>query len=134
MAKADTDPTTADESRGAVSIQLTFRDWVFPWLRIHYLGTQQRTALLDRVKLTPALVADPEQVKAQVETIAPDTGLLGRMRGFEVVKDAVTAMGKVATPPAPAILKSATEAVSLKQAIEAPVVGPQFSRVMLMRR
>jgi hypothetical protein len=31
FAKPDADPTTADGTRGAASIQLTFRDWLGPW-------------------------------------------------------------------------------------------------------
>jgi len=36
LARADSDPTTPDRARGAAAIRVGFRDWVAPWLLLHY--------------------------------------------------------------------------------------------------
>jgi hypothetical protein len=89
LAKADTDPTTADQNRGSASLQLSFREWVVPWLRLSYLSKERTAELAKTVEIDPANLAKADVLKTQIQTVAPATGMIGRMLGFEAVQQAV---------------------------------------------
>ncbi len=95
VARADADPTTPDQARGAGSIRVGFRDWVGPWLQFHYFDpVQLQPAVVDiRTKLQPHFTPDyfdsVNRLKNEVTTlVGPDRGLVGRIRDLQVVHGA----------------------------------------------
>lgn len=104
FAKPDADPTTADGSRGAASIQVNFRDWLGPWV-------------FDFVTPTPEVV-DP-----QLDVLRPVFELQEPLLGFQ---DYVVAeYGKTG------LLGKKQLIGALEQAIERinPGAGPQRADV-----
>ena len=95
VARADADPTTPDQARGAGSIRVGFRDWIGPWLQFHYFDpVQLQPAVTDiRAKLQPHFTPDYfdsiDRLKTEVSTlVGPDRGLVGRIRDLQAVHGA----------------------------------------------
>ena len=95
VARADADPTTPDQARGAGSIRVGFRDWIGPWLQFHYFDPiVLAPAIADiRTKLQPQFTADyfdsVSRLKDEVTTlVGPDRGLVGRIQDFQAIHGA----------------------------------------------
>jgi hypothetical protein len=95
VARADADPTTPDQARGAGSIRVGFRDWIGPWLQFHYFDPiVLAPAITDiRTKLQPQFTADyfdsVSRLKDEVTTlVGPDRGLVGRIQDFQAIHGA----------------------------------------------
>jgi archaellum component FlaC len=123
FAKADADPLTPDSSRGGSSIQVTFRDWIGPWVDIHYLDPVEikkdlpdiRTKL--QQKFTPDYLDSVKRLKEEIVTLVPDDGgLVGKLRGYQTVHDALDG---VSTP------HSAELVAKVTQTVQQAVVMPQ---------
>jgi len=123
FARRDGDLLTPDQSRGVSSIQVTFRDWIAPWIITEYFA---ETALLVqnfRNRLAPKITANlPETVqniRAEVSELVLDRGLIGRQRDYQVIRNA---LDEVTTPQPPAFLNSLTrsmqDAISVQQGLE----------------
>src|SRR5262249_55647917 len=87
VARADADPTTPDQGRGAATIRVGFRDWIAPWLTLHVFDPVVLSpAIADfRTKLQPHFTADyfdsVTRLKNEVGTLVGDNrGLVGRIR------------------------------------------------------
>jgi hypothetical protein len=91
FAKTDADPKTPDQSRGAASIQVTFRDWVRPWILMHYMAPDRTTGLVnDVVERVGASAGKPEEVEKQVASvIAEEDGLIAQARTYEAARIAL---------------------------------------------
>jgi uncharacterized protein YqgV (UPF0045/DUF77 family) len=126
FAKADADPLTPDSSRGGSSIQVTFRDWIGPWIIFDYLDpVETAKAVPDiRKKLEPRYTPDyldsVKRLKEEIGTLVPDDhGLVGKIRGYQVVHDALDG---VTTPHSAELVAKVTQtvqqAVVLQQTFE----------------
>jgi hypothetical protein len=88
FARADRNPTTASESLGVNSIQVTFRDWIKPWIRF-YLDRDRLKASIDKYiqvikdKIKPDFIF-AEAIADIVNNIIDENnnfkGLVGRVR------------------------------------------------------
>lgn len=92
MAKPDSDPTTADYSRGASSIQITFRDWINFWIHDYVLDTGP--AVVDIVPaIRPLLTLPAADATLQFRDLMfnrlADKGVIGRMKTFDAFKQAI---------------------------------------------
>ena len=97
MAKPDGDPTTADYSRGASSIQITFRDWINYWLNDYVLDINPGVATI-LPDLTPIFTRPLAEASIDfsdyMATNLVNKGVIGRMKTFDIFKEAV---GRVST-------------------------------------
>ncbi len=93
IATADSDPRTPDRGRGYSSIQITFRDWVNPWVNLGWLGTIPEVvpgfmAILD-VQIVPDYMGTIVGVQEQVDEVMVDLGILGRLRNYKAFGEAM---------------------------------------------
>jgi hypothetical protein len=91
--RRDSDPVTPDQSRGVSSIQVTFRDWMYPWIITDYFVETGPLVSDFRDRLGPKIVDNLDEsvfnLKAEVSDFVLDKGLLGRQRNYLVIQDAL---------------------------------------------
>ncbi len=111
--KPDSDPTTADGALAAASIQVTFRDWIAPWIVVDYFPaiTNLRLDYRDRFRnlLTPDFGVTMGNIVSSVNDIVRNKGILGKQRDLLAVDDAVG--GLVAGGVAPQYMADLVQAV-----------------------
>jgi hypothetical protein len=116
VAKADSDPRTADASLGACSLQVTFRDWVGPWFTLDYLGDVPLLADNYRDRLGPRVDTDyagsARRLREEVETIVGGKGIVARQRDYLAIR---SALGSVTVTSPPPFFSDLTE--SIRQAV-----------------
>jgi len=92
MAKPDGDPTTADYSRGASSIQITFRDWINFWINDYVLDVEPAVADI-MPDLEPIFTLPLAEATVQFQDVMFDQlaekGVIGRMKSFDILKEAL---------------------------------------------
>jgi archaellum component FlaC len=122
FAKDDSDPTTADPNRGSSSIQITFRDWVRPWLVIDYWGRLDTVSdeLIHRFvpKVGITLEGSVENLRGEVSELVKNRGVVGKLRTYDamdVAFDKLHVEGKTFMPD---LSKSMRAAVGLQKSIE----------------
>jgi hypothetical protein len=133
-ARADSDPTTPDQARGGGSIRVAFRDWVAPWLLLHYLHPEVLAPKIGdfRVKFQPHFTADyfdsVGRLRAEIGTsIDPTGGLVGRIRDLQAAHGALD--GVSVSQPADVVDKvraTVQTAIVFQQSME-PVQAATFS-------
>ena len=93
FARHDSNPVTPDQSRGVSSIQVTFRDWIYPWIITEYFVETGPLVENFRDRLGPKIVDNLDEsvfnFKAEVSDFVLDKGLLGRQRNYLVIQDAL---------------------------------------------
>lgn len=101
FARRDSDPVTPDQSRGVSSIQVTFRDWIFPWIITDYFVETGPLVADFRDRLGPKIIDDLDEsvfnVKTEVGDFVRNKGLIGRQRNYLVIQDALDTVN----PPDP---------------------------------
>lgn len=124
FARRDGDPVTPDQSRGVSSIQVTFRDWIFPWITIDYFVKTGPLVENLRERLAPKISDDFGRsvinVKTEVKEFVSSSGLIGKQRDYMVVREA---LAEVDVPrPLPFDLVSLTkplqDAIGVQQMLE----------------
>ena len=123
FAKDDSDPTTPDQSRGVSSIQITFRDWIIPWIILEYFPETDTLADDFRERLIPRLTSDFGQsvynIKTEVNEFVTNMGLVGKQRNYQI---AHKALDQMTVPKPPAFLNTLTQsmqdAITIQQALE----------------
>ncbi len=90
LAKPDADPTTPDGARGAGSIQVTFRDWLWPWT-LDYLDDFQPLQNLVLQQYTPLFLQANvyDQVQQKVQTDLGQYGMIGRKKYLNAAQKAI---------------------------------------------
>jgi len=134
VARADSDPTTPDQARGAGSIRVSFRDWVGPWLLLHYLDPVVLAPAVDdfRIKLQPHFTADyfdsVSRLRNEIGTLVqPSRGLVGRIRDLQAAHGALD--GVAVGHPAELVAKvrgTVQTAIVFQQSME-PAQASTFS-------
>ncbi|GAK58623.1 hypothetical protein U27_05597 [Candidatus Vecturithrix granuli] len=123
FAKRDSDPRTPDQSRGISSIQITFRDWIFPWITLDYM--EETASLVKNIsdrfapKVTKNFSESVTFIKSEVNDIVRDKGLIGKQRDYKVIN---AALDQLNVPQPPEFLnkltKSIKNAVNIQQTLE----------------
>lgn len=130
MAKPDSDPTTADYSRGASSIQITFRDWLSNWINDYVLDIDPGVSRI-LPDLRPIFERPIRQAVPDTEDFINDSlaglGVIGRAKQYGVLKGVIGQLGNATTDPAVNRFRDQTfqalaaqEATDVSQLIYAP--------------
>ncbi len=128
FAKADGDPTTADHCSGCSSIEVTFRDWIGPFVQLQYLNdlnplTVDLTRDL-RASLGKGLRASVENFKQVIKRRVSDRGSVGRLRQLSAVTRAIDQLEVEDAPDfLPVLKQSIRDAVSLQKSLDSVHLG-----------
>lgn len=94
MSRSDNDPTSPDRGRGGSSIQITFRDWIGPWIVVDFFD-QGKDRIDDALKVLQPKI-DPSRygislinLKDEIAQRVQDLGTLGRIREYRVMSEAL---------------------------------------------
>jgi hypothetical protein len=126
--KSDDDPTTADAPRGASSIQITFRDWLGPWIIVDYIPNF-KTKVPDLVNIfhgsiAPDYTESAFRIKDKLQARVQNFGLLGKTREYEAAREAMDQLNPPGNVPFLGQLKdSMKSAVTLQQSFQAAQVN-----------
>lgn len=124
--KNDSLPTTPDPARGVSSIQVTFRDWIGPWIVGDYFVETGSLVQDVRDRLTPKVTDDMAEsflnLKDEVSDFVLDKGLVGKQRNYRVVSEA---LDRLVLPRPPAFLNKLTKAVQDAASIQQVLGGVQ---------
>jgi len=131
LVKNDVDPGTPDHGRGASSIQMTFRDWITPWILMDYvfetgpLEANFKQTLEAKVNLDFTQTA--KNLQEEVKRSTQDKGVLGKQRVYKALHESLGKLTPVNSPPfLPELAKSMREAVNTQYSLlgsQATVVG-----------
>jgi hypothetical protein len=125
VVKPDTNPTTPDAALGTASLQVTFRDWLGPWIVLDYLDVFQspdivviRDDLFDSLATT--LPDSLAAVTDKIATLVEDRGALGRARTLQLVDLALGDLDAAGVTPAFAdvLANTVQQAVRVQQTLE----------------
>lgn len=123
--KGDNDPQTPDVTHAVSSTQVTFRDWIWPWIHLDYLSELEIKPLVavyrDRLRprVTGDFVKSIDLLRKEVKKIVGLRGILGKQRDYQAVHTAFDTL-TVQQPPAffNNLTQSMQDAVSIQQTIE----------------
>lgn len=121
--RKDSDPLTPDQSRGASSIQITFRDWVAPFIHLDYLPLATGLARDLVGTLSAGVVADLGtsivNLRDRVGGVTRNLGVLGRQKGYLAVRQALDEIPDALGPAfVPDLKRAMRDAVSLQQTLD----------------
>lgn len=132
MVKPDADPTTPDGALASAALQVTFRDWLGPWIVVDYLNPP-RTGLAEladiRVRLAESVATTFSEsvigMASRVGELVAERGLLGRMRTFELVDVALETLALDTDPPPflDDVRATMRQAVRVQQTLEPSQAG-----------
>lgn len=125
VAKPDSDPRTPDAALGMSSVQVRWRDWIGPWILHDYLDPGRLGPLVGPVRdrLAPKVTKSYAQslvlLKTEIEDFVRPAGLVGKLRDYKLVGDALDQMS-VADPPVffTPLTQTIQQAVVMQQTIE----------------
>jgi hypothetical protein len=122
FAKADADPRTPDHSRGVNAIQVTFRDWLGPWILLDYFPRFRDLVPLAVDRLRPTVGIDYrgslDRMKDVVRQRFVPLGALGKAREFEVLRHAIDVLDVPQREFLPELRQSMKSAVTLQQTVQ----------------
>jgi hypothetical protein len=121
--KTDGDPLTPDAARGANAIQVTFRDWLGPWIIIDYIPnfTVKVPQLVNVFQgaITNDYQQSANRMKDLVQQRVQTFGLLGKTREYEAMRGALDQVNPSQPVPFLGQLKdSMKSAVTLQQSFQ----------------
>jgi hypothetical protein len=122
LVKNDSDPLTPDPSRGAGSIQVTFRDWIGPWILLDYLPDTSALELDFVSRIAPRITADFDEtvrnVKGEVNDLVRDKGLVAKQRSYAAARNAFDRVS-VSQPPTffNTFVRSMQDAIDIQQSL-----------------
>ena len=134
MVKDDSDPLTPDESKGAASIQVQFRDWIGPWINDYVNDWEVYipgiVGTLETQWGSGVFKQDLEVAFGLVEEHVGMMGAVGRQKYYNSVIDAINQVDVVDPPPYMNELRdSVKHAVSVQQMQENPGVALKGNQV-----
>ncbi len=125
FAKPDSDPTTADSSLGVSSLQMTFRDWIGPWI-VDFINppVAELPVGIYRDRLRPKITGRYQEstglIKAEIADIVRDKGLLGKQRDYRILNEALNQLDPEVSPPfLNTLTESMRDAIGIQQALGA---------------
>jgi hypothetical protein len=102
--KPDSDPTSADGALASASIQVTFRDWIAPWIIVDYLpggaGLQIDYGNRFRNRIGPDLGLAMNGIVEEVNDIIAGKGIIAKQRDLLAVESAIGGLTFDGNPPA----------------------------------
>lgn len=126
--KGDSDPSTPEPGQGVCSIQVTFRDWIGPWINLDYIprsvdiakdlgGVLQNNTGRDFAETTI-------KFKDKLTERVKDKGLIGRQRDFQAAFIALDDLSGTAggDPYVRDAARSVRGAIGLQQTLESSEV------------
>lgn len=137
FAAADGDPRSPDQSRGVSSLQVTFRDWIGPWLNLDYLTETSELSKLVSEKLKGSIrgthAESVGRIREFLTDFTVDAGVLGKVRNYGVVDEAFRLVD-LPNPPEyyDALANNMRSAVKLQQSLvdtDSPVAVDAFTNV-----
>lgn len=137
FASADGDPRSPDQSRGVSSLQVTFRDWIGPWLNLEYLVEIGDLSKSVSEKLKGSIRGTHAESVGRIREFLNDftveAGVLGKVRNYGVIDEAFTLVD-LTNPPEyyDALANNMRSAVKLQQSLvdtDTPVAVDAFSNV-----
>jgi hypothetical protein len=125
FAKSDNDPTNPDIRRGSDSILVTFRDWITPWINLEYLDDAELSPLIldTRNKFASKVTTNYQDtsrfMKSEVGRMVTNDGLIGKMRSYRVIDQALDGL-TVANPPEflPGLTQAVQQGVQVQHTLE----------------
>jgi chaperonin cofactor prefoldin len=133
--KADSDPTTPDQSRGVSSIQLNFRDWVSPWI-IDYFDIPSPEIDDFVPQFIPRIIPDDLRgsligFNDEVLGLIQNDGLIGRHRGYKLADTVIGQVGAELVNPVPfmsELRQTSQQAIAAQQTMDVlQVAMPEFA-------
>lgn len=101
--KEDNDPLTADLNLAGSSIQVTFRDWISPWINIGYFGDIQSSETAIRERLIPRVNEDYMLTSQgwldEITGYLSGRGIIGRQKGAMAAERALGGLTVTDPPP-----------------------------------
>jgi hypothetical protein len=134
FARSDNDPTTPDKRHGAESILITFRDWITPWIHLEFLDPAlmepeiQDARTRFGAKVTVNYQDTAKFLKNEVDGLVQENGLIGKMRKYQVIDQALDGL---TVANAPEFLPGLTQAVQLGVRIQHTMENVQADAVGL---
>jgi hypothetical protein len=134
---ADGDPRSPDQSRGVSSIQVTFRDWIGPWLNLEYLVETKELSSKVSEQLKGSIrgthADSVGRIRKVLDEFTFDVGTLGKLRNYGVVDEAFTLVD-LPNPPEyfDALAQNMRSAVKFQQSLvdtDLPVAVDAFTNV-----
>ncbi len=128
FAKADSDPRTPDHSRGVNSIQVTFRDWISPWVVLDIIDESEIDKFIPgyKAEILPTIKDDylttVKLMKKKIDDLVRDEGLIGKLQGYRAISKT---LGQVDGPQAflPQLTDAMQKAIGIQQTLETAQVG-----------
>ena len=122
FAKHDGNPSTPDASLGVSTIQVTFRDWISPWITLDYLEELPRLGnlYLDRLKpkIDNDLLGSMGRIKDVVGDIIHNKGLVAKQRDYLALYDAAGRVSAPNTSFTTQVAQAVQNAVAIQQTLE----------------
>ena len=133
FAKEDSDPLTAEAAHGVASIQVSFRDWITPWIIVDYFDRVKDMVPAVRERLGPKVTRDykesMELMRDEVREIVRDRGVLGKVRDYEAINTALDVLAPAGAPDfLNTLSRSVQAAVGLQQSLEQSQASAMGSR------
>ncbi|MDX2504024.1 MAG: hypothetical protein QNL62_06055 [Gammaproteobacteria bacterium] len=104
FAKADADPRTPDQSRGSSSIQVSFRDWITPWI-CDYLQTfeplvpQYLNTFVSGIKKT-SFETSMNRLQTEVNNAVREAPVIGKQRHYSAMQRSLSQVkSQMSEPP-----------------------------------
>lgn len=121
--KGDNDPQTPDVTRSVSSTQITFRDWIRPWIHLEYMPDLKPLVEDYRERLRPRVTDDfvrsVDLFRKEVKEIVSARGIVGKQRDYQAVHTALDTL-TVQQPPSffNNLTQSMQDAVRIQQTVE----------------
>ncbi len=117
------DVNAPDFGRASAAVQITYRDWIGPWYNLDFSVNTGPLVVNYRDRLTPKFTADLKEsvdnVRAEVNNIVKNQGLVRKQRDYRVVREALDQVN-IAQPPSflNAVRESVQNAISIQQTLQ----------------
>jgi hypothetical protein len=122
--KGDSDPSTAEPGQGVCSIQVTFRDWIGPWINLDYLPKAKDLAKdfgnLFQANVGRNFAETTNKFRDKVSEQVRDKGLIGKQRDYQAAYLALDGLSGPAAGPrfVGDAARSVQSAIGLQQTLE----------------
>lgn len=124
FAKNDSDPTTPDRNRGLGSIQITFRDWLGPWIYKYFDDDSKLVdRLVDTIKhgLSPDVSKTFDNIHAELVGVLGECGIVGRQKTLNALTKAADIVDDATMPGYEMKIKEAVKnAAFMQKSLELP--------------
>jgi hypothetical protein len=117
------DVNAPDFGRASAAVQIVYRDWIGPWYNLDYSVNTGPLVQTYRDRLAPKFTGDLKEsvdnVKAEVNSIVKNQGVMRKQRDYRLVREALDQVN-IAQPPGflNAVTQSVQNAISIQQTLQ----------------